>query len=56
MIRDNQVAVVATGIPTGLAKEHLDQIPVHTAVVIAQATGESRHVEDDMTSARNAID
>ena len=56
VVCENQVAVVAACLATGLAIEHLDQIPVHAAVVVTQTTGECRHVGHGLTSARNRVD
>ena len=50
MVCENQVAVFAAGVPARLAEQHLDQIPMHAAVVIAQATGQRRHVMGQATS------
>lgn len=56
MVGEGEVPVASSRIPAGLAEQHLDQVPVHAAVIFPNSVDERLDVEPHTSAARHAID
>ena len=53
---EGEVPIAASGLAAGLAEQHLDQIPMHAAVIFTQAIDERFDVELHVSMAGHAVD